>query len=54
MTIDLRDRCDRCERCNKIPKGELRKKEFEKYAPYCSYHCEQWFILEQALRRIKR
>ncbi len=48
MKIDLRDRC---ERCNKMPRGELKKKEFEKYTPYSSYHREQWSSLERARAR---
>lgn len=48
-TLDLRPRC---KRCNKIPRGKQRQAEFEKYSPYCSYHCQQWGGLEDAQRYI--
>lgn len=40
----------RCKRCNKRPRGKMAKQDFERYAPYCSYHCEQWAALENAVR----
>lgn len=45
-TLDLR----RCKRCGKIPRGKLRQQEAERYKPFCSYHCQEWFNLEAAAR----
>ena len=47
--IDLRTRC---KRCNKIPRGKRQEIEYKQYAPYCSYHCQQWGALEDAQRYI--
>lgn len=50
MKLDLRLRC---KRCRKIPRGEQRKRSFEQYAPYCSYHCQEWAKLEGAHRYLQ-
>lgn len=43
--LDLRPRC---ERCKKLPRGKMRLENFERYKPYCSYHCQEWAQLENA------
>lgn len=48
-TIDVRQRCARL-RCNKLPRGKKQDAEYQRYAPYCSYHCQQWAQLEDAKR----
>ena len=45
MKIDLRTRCDRC---RKIPRGKMNLENWQRYKPFCSYHCQQWGQLEQA------
>jgi hypothetical protein len=51
--IDLRDRCRRA-KCKKlIRKGAAAKAEFERYRPYCSYHCQQWSGIEDASTYLK-
>jgi hypothetical protein len=42
--IDLR----RCKRCRKIPRGRMQTQNAKRYAPYCSYHCQEWARLEDA------
>lgn len=45
MKLDLRPRC---ERCRKIPRGKMQTANYERYKPYCSYHCQEWHRLEKA------
>src|ERR1700683_2741023 len=47
MKIDPRPRC---RRCHKIPRGKMAWGNWERYAPYCSYHCQEWGRLEDAQR----
>ena len=49
MKIDLRPRCARC---RKLPRGKLREAEFKRYAPFCSFHCQEWNRLEEAQRHL--
>lgn len=49
MKLDLRTRC---KRCRKIPRGKLNMANYERYKPYCSYHCQEWARLEDAQRYI--
>lgn len=43
----------RCERCNKaIKKSKIAQVEYEKYKPYCSYHCQQWATLSKAKQHL--
>lgn len=45
MTVlDLR----RCHRCRKIPRSKIGKENMKRYAPFCSYHCQEWARLEAA------
>lgn len=44
VTIDL----TRCKRCQKRPRGKLNQANFERYKPYCSFHCQEWGRLEDA------
>ena len=48
IKIDFR----RCKRCGKIPRGKFSKSEAERYAPFCSYQCQQFYGLEEAQRYI--
>jgi endogenous inhibitor of DNA gyrase (YacG/DUF329 family) len=50
MRLDLRPHC---KRCGKIPRGKLQRENYDRYKPYCSYHCQEWHILEQAQRYIR-
>ncbi len=45
MKLDLRTRCARC---RKIPRGKNQKANWERYSPFCSYSCQEWFKLEEA------
>jgi hypothetical protein len=47
MKLDLRIRC---KRCRKIPRGKMQQANFERYDPFCSFHCAEWFRLEEAQR----
>jgi len=49
MRIDVRERC---QRCRKIPRGVLGKANFNRYSPYCSFHCQEWAKLENAQKYI--
>lgn len=43
----------RCERCNKaITKGKMAQDNYKRYAPYCSYHCQQWHQIELAKQHL--
>jgi len=47
MKLDLRTRC---KRCRKIPRGKLQLANYERYQPFCSYNCQEWYQLEEAQR----
>jgi hypothetical protein len=47
--LDLRPRCARL-RCNKLPRGNAQLANYKRYAPYCSYHCQESARVEDALR----
>ena len=49
MKLDLRPRC---KRCGKLPRGKMNTDNFKRYAPYCSFHCQEWANLEGAQRYI--
>ena len=49
MKLDLRPRC---KRCGKLPRGKMQAENFKRYAPFCSYHCQEWAYLEDAHRYI--
>ena len=38
----------RCKRCQKIPRSKMAKENAKHYAPYCSFHCQEWARLEDA------
>jgi len=46
MKLDFRPRC-KC--CNKIPRGKMRMAEWERYKPFCSYHCQEIYNMRQNL-----
>lgn len=49
-TLDLRDRCAR-QRCHKlIRQGAQAQSEYQRYKPFCSYHCQEWDRVEGAAR----
>jgi hypothetical protein len=48
------DFTDRCKRCGKIPRGKMQKENFERYKPFCSYGCQQWYPLEEVQRYLNR
>jgi endogenous inhibitor of DNA gyrase (YacG/DUF329 family) len=49
MIIDLRTRCAR-KKCHKlIRKGKKAHEDYKRYYPYCSYHCQEWANLEDAM-----
>ena len=37
----------RCAYCKKVPRGKSRIAERKKYAPFCSYHCQEWGNLRE-------
>lgn len=43
MKIDFRARC-KC--CGKFPRGKARIAEFARYAPFCSYHCQETYNMK--------
>lgn len=47
MKLDLRPRCLRCQ---KLPRGKMQEANFERYKPFCSYNCQEWYRLEGAQR----
>lgn len=47
--VDLRDRC---KRCNRSPRGKMQTANWNRYKPFCSYNCQEWFRLEEAQRYI--
>lgn len=50
--LDLRDRCAR-ENCRKlIRQSKGAQAEFQRYKPFCSYHCQEWARTEGALRHL--
>ena len=51
MALDFRPRC---RRCNKIPRGKRQKENYERYKPFCSFNCQEWFKLEEAMRYINK
>ncbi|MBU2052522.1 hypothetical protein KKH13_04935 [Patescibacteria group bacterium] len=42
------DSKSRRKRCGEIPRGKLRLTEHERYKPFCSYFCYEWYKLEKA------
>lgn len=48
------DLLPRCARCNKLPRGKLAKESYERYHPYCSFHCQEWAQLEGAQAYINK
>jgi hypothetical protein len=48
VTVDL----TRCKRCGKRPRGKMAQGNFERYAPFCTFHCKEWWNLEEAMRHI--
>lgn len=44
----------RCKRCGKLPRGKMQHDNAKRYAPYCSYHCQEWAQLEEAQRYINK
>ena len=52
-TVTVRyDFSDFCKRCLRKPRGKMQKNNYERYKPFCSYHCQEWFKLEEAQRYI--
>ena len=49
MNLDLRPRC---KRCRKLPRGKMQTENLKRYAPYCSFHCQEWARLEDAQQYI--
>lgn len=45
MKLDLRPRC---KYCRKIPRGKMNVANYERYKPYCSFHCQEWGRLQDA------
>jgi endogenous inhibitor of DNA gyrase (YacG/DUF329 family) len=37
-----------CKRCGRKPRGRMQIASAERYAPFCSYQCQQWYNLEDA------
>jgi len=50
MKLDLRIRC---KRCHKIPRGKLNLAHYERYKPFCSFHCQEWYSLERAMEYLR-
>lgn len=40
----------KCARCGKAIRSKADKSSFVRYAPFCSYHCQEWASLEAAQR----
>src|ERR1035437_1376585 len=41
-------RMNSCKRCGRKPRGRMQIASAERYAPFCSYQCQQWYNLEDA------
>jgi hypothetical protein len=50
MKIDFRPRC---KRCGKIPRGKMQNSNYERYKPFCSFHCQEWFNVEETSRYLR-
>lgn len=37
-----------CKRCFKKPRGKLQISQWEEYQPFCSFHCQEAYKLEEA------
>jgi len=46
VSIDL----TRCKRCGKRPRGKMARGNFERYRPFCTFNCQEWYRLEAAQR----
>lgn len=44
----------RCLNCNKRPKSKLENRNFERYNPFCSYHCQEVYSLKEATLYLRR
>lgn len=51
VTLDLRQRC---KRCKKMPRGKMQQANWDRYKPYCSYHCQEWHQLELASEYVRK
>ena len=49
LSKDLR----RCKRCRKIPRGKINQANAKRYAPYCSFSCQEWARLEDASAHVR-
>ena len=49
ISIDL----TRCKYCKKRPRGKLAIANFDVYAPYCSYHCQETDNMQNALNYVR-
>jgi len=51
-TLDLRDRCAR-KNCGKlIRQNQGAQAQYQRYKPFCSYHCQEWDRVEGAARHL--
>ena len=50
LVLDLRPTC---KRCGKHPRGKMRLREWDRYQPFCSYQCQEFFKIEDALRYLE-
>lgn len=50
MKLDLRPRC---KRCGKAPRGKMQIANYERYKPFCTFHCQEWDNLESAQKYLK-
>ena len=54
IVLDLRDRCART-KCNcLIKKSKMAQDKFNRYKPFCSYHCQEWSSLEEAMKSLNQ
>ena len=49
MKLDLRPRCSNC---GKLPRGKLQQANYQRYAPYCSFHCQESARMKRILRAV--
>lgn len=40
----------KCARCGKVIRSKAARVSFVRYAPFCSFHCQEWASLEAAQR----
>ena len=49
-TLDFRPRC---EHCRHLIRGKIQEANFARYAPYCSFHCQEIARMTRTLHDVQ-